>query len=100
MKVTVESNPQRVHPHKFMMWMAIGSICMMFAGLTSAYIVKKHQSNFLEFNLPVFFWYSTIVIILSSGTIYLAAKFFKENKIAIGSRNKNLFICFVDNFSR
>lgn len=82
-----DNNTQRTHPHKFMMWMAIGSICMMFAGLTSAYIVKKHQSNFLEFNLPTVFWYSTIVIILSSGTIYLAAKFFKEN-----NSNYKLFI--------
>lgn len=80
MKVTIETNTQRTHPHKFMLWLGIGSICMMFAGLTSAYIVKKNQSNFLEFSLPNVFWYSTIVIVLSSATIYLATKFFKENK--------------------
>ena len=32
---------KKIHPHKFTLWVAIGSIIMMFAGLTSAYIVKR-----------------------------------------------------------
>lgn len=68
---------KRIHPHKFTLWVAMGSICMMFAGLTSAYIVKRNQSNFLEFSLPNIFWISTIVIIVSSITIQLALHNFK-----------------------
>ena len=34
---------RRVHPHKFAMWLAIASIMMMFAGLTSGYIVREAQ---------------------------------------------------------
>ena len=45
------------HPHKFIMWIAIGSICMMFAGLTSAYIVKKSQDNVVNVSLPNIFWW-------------------------------------------
>lgn len=67
---------KKIHPHKFTLWVAMGSIVMMFAGLTSAYIVKKSQSAWLEFNLPVAFYYSTVVILLSSLTIYLAKKSF------------------------
>ncbi len=81
------NNPQRLHPHKFTLWVAIGSIVMMFAGLTSAYIVKKNQSNWLEFELPKIFWYSTFVILLSSVTIHLATKAFKAREM---SRYKTL----------
>jgi cytochrome c oxidase subunit 3 len=63
------------------MWITIGSLCMMFAGLTSAYIVKRNQTRWLDFDLPVVFWYSTVVIILSSFTIYLALLSFKAREI-------------------
>jgi cytochrome c oxidase subunit 3 len=53
---------------------------MMFAGLTSAYIVRRSQSNWLEFGLPKIFWYSTLVIIVSSLTIHLAVKAFKARE--------------------
>lgn len=68
----------KIHPHKFTLWVGIGSILMMFAGLTSAYIVKRNQANWVTFNLPIAFWYSTAVILLSSLTLYLASKAFKE----------------------
>lgn len=71
----------RLHPHKFTLWIGIASMLMMFAGFTSAYIVKRNQSNWLEFNLPPVFWYSTFVMLLSSVTIYLAAKSFKARNI-------------------
>ncbi len=73
---------KKIHPHKFTLWVGIGSILMMFAGLTSAYIVKRNQANWLTFELPQFFWYSTAAIILSSGTIYLAGKAFREREMA------------------
>ena len=73
---------KRIHPHKFLLWVAMGSICMMFAGLTSAYIVKRNQSNFLEFSLPLVFWYSTLVILASSLSIQLAVKSFKAREMS------------------
>ena len=82
MNVTMNSNePKRIHPHKFTLWVAMGSICMMFAGLTSAYIVKRNQANFQEFDLPKIFWYSTFVILVSSLTIQLAVAAFKAREM-------------------
>lgn len=72
---------RRIHPHKFTLWVAIGSIVMMFAALTSAYIVKKNQANWLEFDLPKVFWYSTVTILVSSVTIHLALKAFKAREM-------------------
>jgi cytochrome c oxidase subunit III len=73
---------QKLHPHKFTLWVAIGSILMMFAGLTSAYIVKRNQANWQTFDLPVAFWFSTVAVVLSSGTIWLALKSFKERQMS------------------
>ncbi len=79
---TVQTNePKRIHPHKFTMWVAMGSIVMAFAGLTSAYIVKKNQGNWLEFDLPMVFWYSTVAILISSVTMHLAKKAFKAGEM-------------------
>jgi cytochrome c oxidase subunit III len=69
----IESN-NKIHPYKMLLWVGFGSIVMMFAGLTSAYIVKKSQANWLEFDLPNLFWFSTLVILVSSFTIQMAVK--------------------------
>jgi cytochrome c oxidase subunit 3 len=73
---------KRLHPYKFSLWVAMASIVMMFAGFTSAYLVKSNDTNWLQFALPPVFWYSTVVILLSSLTIYLAEKSFKARDMA------------------
>lgn len=80
--VMIENKNNKIHPHKFTLWVGIGSILMMFAGLTSAYIVKRNQANWSSFEMPWMFWISTIAILLSSLTLYLAAKAFKERAMA------------------
>jgi len=83
MMTTVSSNQRnRIHPHKFTLWVAMGSIVMMFAGLTSAYIVRSNQANWLEFSMPQIFWYSTAVIILSSITMHLSLKAFRAREMS------------------
>jgi len=72
---------KRIHPHKFTLWVALASITMMFAGFTSAYIIKRNLANWVTFNLPVVFWYSTAVIILSSVTIWMAQNAFKNREM-------------------
>jgi len=58
---------------KMMLWFAIGSIIMMFAGLTSAYVISKNRPDWLtDFTLPSAFFISTVLIILSSITIHFA----------------------------
>src|SRR5687768_12603267 len=72
---------KRIHPHKFTLWIAIGSIVMMFAGLTSAYIIKRNQADWVTFDLPLAFWYSTAAILLSSLTIWMAEKAFRDRNM-------------------
>ena len=81
MSTVVMEQRKKIHPHKFTLWVGIGSLLMMFAGFTSAYIVKRNQANWQTFDLPTFFWYSTVAILLSSATIYLAEKAFKQREM-------------------
>ncbi len=80
--VMIEKKNNKIHPHKFTLWVGIGSILMMFAGLTSAYIVKRNQANWSSFEIPTMFWISTVAILLSSVTLYLASNAFKERAMS------------------
>src|SRR5262245_53493621 len=79
--VAISEQRKRIHPHKFTLWIAIGSIVMMFAGLTSAYIVKRNQAGFADYKLPSILWFSTGTIILSSLTMILALKMFRKREM-------------------
>jgi cytochrome c oxidase subunit III len=81
MEIVTEQQRKRMHPHKFTLWVAIASILMMFAGLTSAFIVKSNQANFAGVKLPVYFWISTATILLSSLTMHLGVRAFKDRRM-------------------
>jgi cytochrome c oxidase subunit III len=80
-KETVSDQRKKIHPHKFTLWVGLGSIIMMFAAFTSAYIVKRQQPGWTTFEIPRTFWYSTAVILISSVTMQLAVKSFKEREM-------------------
>jgi cytochrome c oxidase subunit III len=66
-----------MNPHKFAMWLFIISIVMIFAALTSAYLVRRADGNWREFELPSILWFNTAILIVSSATMhwsYLSAK--------------------------
>jgi len=63
---------------KPMLWVAMISMTMMFAGLTSAYVVSRSRSDWVSFNLPNAFNISTTLIILSSLTFLMAKRFIKK----------------------
>ena len=75
--------PQRIHRHKFALWVACASIIMLFLALTSAYIVRKGQGNWLEFELPSLFYWSSGIIILSSATLQLSYSAFQKKQTAL-----------------
>jgi len=65
--------------YKQMLWFSMISMTMMFAGLTSAYVVSKKREDWVGFDLPTAFYISTVLIILSSITFYFAKKFIQQN---------------------
>jgi cytochrome c oxidase subunit 3 len=59
---------------KPMLYLAIISMCMIFGGLTSAYMVRSGDPGWMTFSLPKMFFVSTAVIILSSFTLIWAVQ--------------------------
>lgn len=58
---------------KMMLWFAIISLSMAFAGLTSAYVVSAERPDWIvDYTIPTAFYISLAVIVLSSITIHFA----------------------------
>lgn len=72
-----------VHPLKFSLWLIIISIVMMFGAFTSAYIVRREEGNWLEFDLPPVFILTTVLIVLSSITMQLAYNAAKKDNLGM-----------------
>jgi len=73
---------RRYFAQRFALWMGIASMTMVFAGFTSAYIVKKADTtSWHNFPLPVVFYLSTAIIVLSSITMALAVRNFRREKL-------------------
>ena len=68
---------------KPMMWVGIVSLVMMWAGLTSAYIIRQAQGDWLYFDVPSIFYWSTLIIVLSSGTLWVAQRAIRQNNKAL-----------------
>jgi cytochrome c oxidase subunit 3 len=72
-KIVEEPKKQlAMHPKKFAMWLFVASVGMLFASLTSAYIVRQAEGNWLYFDLPATLYWTTAVILLSSVTMQMA----------------------------
>lgn len=57
---------------KPLLWVAMAGMTMIFASLTSAYVVRQADSDWLTIELPTPFYISTAIILLSSITLFLA----------------------------
>jgi cytochrome c oxidase subunit III len=71
-KAVINENSPMGKARVMLLWLGIASICMMFGGFTSAYIVSQGAKGWLTFELPDIFLISTIVILLSSATMVYA----------------------------
>ncbi len=72
-----------MHPQKFAMWLFIISVLMIFISLSSAYIVKKAEGDWLIFKFPEFFKVTSLVIVISSVTMHLAYLAAKKNNLLL-----------------
>lgn len=89
----------RAKAAKPMLWIGIVTIIMLFAGLTSAYIVRQAEGNWLQFNLPLQFYISTAFILLSSATMIWALNSVKQNNLVNLQRGLLLTLLFGVGFA-
>jgi cytochrome c oxidase subunit III len=75
-----EYNERSAKSKKMLLWFGMVSMFMMFAGLTSAYVVSTSRPDWLnDFKLPDAFMISTALIVASSVTFHLAKMAIKKN---------------------
>ncbi len=79
MRIVEEAKkPLSMNPKKFGMWLFLATVIMIFASLTSAYIVRRADGNWKLFELPSLFYWTSGIIILSSVSMQLAYYDFKK----------------------
>jgi cytochrome c oxidase subunit 3 len=90
MGMTINEHKERTaRSYKLILLFAMVSMFMMFAGLTSAFVVSKSRADWLkDFQLPSAFYISTAVILSCSVTFHLAKK-------AIQKDNRNATTSFL-----
>jgi cytochrome c oxidase subunit III len=84
-----EHNQRKARSYKLLLLFGMISMFMMFAGLTSAYLVSASRKDWVHtMILPPAFLISTILIILSSITIHLAKKAIQKDN----QKNTTIFL--------
>jgi cytochrome c oxidase subunit III len=84
LKIVEEAKrPLSMNPKKFAMWLFIVSVCMIFASLTSAYIVRQAEGNWQMFELPPLFWVTSVIIFISSISMHWAYVAAKRNNLEV-----------------
>jgi cytochrome c oxidase subunit 3 len=80
--MTPEDHQERTaRSYKLMLWFAMISMTMLFAGLTSAFVVSKARADWLkDFELPIAFTWSTITIVACSVTIHMAKRAIQKDQ--------------------
>lgn len=71
-----------VNKWKFIVWLFIVTIIMFFAAFTSAYLVRRAEGNWTEFEIPYIFYYSTAVLLLSSVFMHLGYNAAKKDNFS------------------
>src|SRR5258707_15145137 len=74
--------PLAMNPKKFGMWLFLASVMMLFMSITSAYIVRQAEGNWVYFDLPSLFYVTTVIIVVSSVTMQLAYFAAKKDNIS------------------
>jgi cytochrome c oxidase subunit III len=86
-KQIIDEREPGVEPKKFVLWLLLVSSIMLFAGFTSAYIVRRGEGEWVVFELPIMFMLNTGVVVLSSVFMqwaYIAAKKDELNQTKLG----------------
>ncbi len=82
-----------VNKWKFIIWLFIITIIMLFASQTSAYIVRRAEGNWTEFEIPLIFWNSSLVLIVSS--IFMQLSLMAAKKDEFGKLKAFISISFL-----
>ena len=67
----------RIETAKLGVWVLLGTITMLFAAFTSAYIVRSAGGDWTPLDVPPLLWLNTLVLLASSVTMEVARRRFQ-----------------------
>lgn len=70
---------------QLLLWALLATITMLFAGLTSAYLVRRVAGDWMALPMPGVLWFNTGVLVLSSFTIEFARGSLKRARQRAGN---------------
>src|SRR5690606_14632714 len=70
-----------MNPKKFALWLFLVSVVMLFGAWTSAYIVKRGEPGWVPIEMPGMFWWTTLIILVSSATMVWAHRSAKRDNL-------------------
>tara|TARA_B100001750_G_C15468762_1_gene578582 strand:- start:578 stop:1132 length:555 start_codon:yes stop_codon:yes gene_type:complete len=85
---------QKTKVSKSLLWFSIISMSMVFAGLTSAYIVRRSSGEWIFFDLPNQFFLSAILLLITSLFLNKSYYSLKKDKLSL-----SYLLCFFSFFT-
>jgi cytochrome c oxidase subunit 3 len=69
---------RRIETAKLGLWLTLGTITMLFAAFTSAYIVRSAGDDWVPLQMPPLLWLNSAVLLLSSVPMEIARRNFNQ----------------------
>jgi cytochrome c oxidase subunit 3 len=80
--VTISEQAKQFKAQRYGLVIGLVGIAMVFAGFTSAFLVRRASGGWTTYQIPDVFWISTIIIVLSSLLLFAASYFINANKLS------------------
>lgn len=75
----VSENPSRI-----MIWLFLGVVTMLFAGFTSAYIIRISDMDLQSISVPSILPVNSVILLLSSAFLELSKTAYKKHNVKFG----------------
>lgn len=75
-----EKTAMRFHPYNILLTLVLMGITALFLAFSASYIYSRVQNGELPIKLPPLFYFNTLVLLGSSGTMLLAKKAYREDE--------------------
>jgi cytochrome c oxidase subunit 3 len=85
MKLSGEERKTQEKAERNLVRLGVFAIVMLFGGLTSAYVVRHDGGAWFSINLPMEFWISSAVILLSSVTLIVSQSAYSKDNKGLGN---------------
>jgi cytochrome c oxidase subunit 3 len=84
LKIVEEAKqPISMNPKKFALWLFMVSVLMLFGAWTSAYLVKRADTDWAEIMLPNQMLINTAIILLSSAALIVAYRAARQDNLKL-----------------